>query len=51
MAIVEATSAEVMLEVFAPWATFFEFSVRPIVPTEKSTPILEKAFAWRDSVR
>ena len=51
VAIVEATSAEVMLEVFAPWATFFEFSVRPIVPTEKSTPILEKAFAWRDSVR
>ena len=33
-----------MLEVFAPWAPFFEFSVKPIVPNEKSTPILEKAF-------
>ena len=51
VAIVEATSAEVMLEGFAPWATFFEFTVRPIVSTEKSTPILEKAIAWRDSVR
>jgi hypothetical protein len=51
VAIVEATSAEVMFEVFAPWATFFEFSVRPIVSTEKSTPIIEKAIAWRDSVR
>ena len=38
IAIVEATSAEVMLEAFAPWAVFFEFTVRPIVPTEKSTP-------------
>jgi Protein of unknown function (DUF3303) len=51
VAIVEATSAEVMFEVFAPWATFLEFSVRPIMPIEKSTPILEKAIAWRDSVR
>jgi len=51
VALVEATSAEVMLEVFATWATFFEFTVRPIVPTEKSTPIFEKAIAWRDSVR
>ena len=51
VAIVETASAEVMLEVFAPWAAFFEFNVRPIVPTEKSTPIFEKAIAWRDSVR
>ena len=29
MAIVETSSAEVMLEVFAPWATFFEFTVKP----------------------
>lgn len=40
-----------MFEVFATWGTFFEFTVRPIVPTEKSTPILEKAIAWRESVR
>ncbi len=35
----------------ALWSTFFEFSVRPIVSTEKATPILEKAIAWRESVR
>ena len=51
IALVEAGSAEVMLEGFAPWSPFFEFRVRPIVPVEKSTPIFEKAIAWRDSVR
>lgn len=51
VAIVDTSSAEVMVEAFAPWATFFEFSVRPIVPVEKSTPIVEKGIAWRDSVR
>jgi Protein of unknown function (DUF3303) len=51
VALVETTSAEVMLEALAPWGVFFEFTVKPIVPTEKSTPIFEKANAWRDSVR
>lgn len=51
IALVEATSAEVMFETFAPWATFFEFTVKPIVPVDRSTPIVEKAIAWRDSVR
>ena len=51
VAIAETSSAEVMLEVFAPWSTFFEFTVKPIVPTDKSTPILQKAIAWRDSIR
>jgi hypothetical protein len=51
IAIAETSSAEVMLEVFAPWATFFDFTLKPIVPTEKSVPILEKGIAWRDSVR
>jgi hypothetical protein len=51
VAIVEVSSAELMLEVTAPWAVFFEFSVKPIVPIEKSTPIFGKAIAWRDSIR
>ena len=51
VAIVEASSPEAMLEVFAPWSTFFEFTVKPIVPVEKSVAILEKGLAWRDSVR
>ena len=38
VAIVEATSAEVMFEVFAPWTTFFEFTVRPIVPLRRQPP-------------
>jgi hypothetical protein len=51
IAIAESNSAEVILEATAPWALFFDFTVRPIVPTEKSPAILEKAISWRDSVR
>ena len=51
IALVETSSAETMMEVFATWGTFFDFSVRPIVPVEKSTPIFEKAIAWRDSIK
>jgi Domain of unknown function (DUF3303) len=51
VALIETSSAELMLEGFAPWATFFDFTVRPVVPIEKSSAIYEKATAWRDSVR
>jgi hypothetical protein len=51
IAIAEATSPEAVLEVCATWSTFLEFTVRPIVPSDKATPIFEKAIAWRDSVR
>jgi hypothetical protein len=51
VAIVEVSSAELMLEATAPWAVFFEFKARPLVSIEKSTPIFEKAIAWRDSIR
>ena len=50
IAIVETNSAEAILETTAPWTTFFHFRIRPIVPVEKSPAIMEKAFAWRDSV-
>ena len=51
IAIAESNSAEVLLEATAPWTTFVDFSIRPIVPTDKSPAILEKALAWRDSIR
>jgi uncharacterized protein DUF3303 len=51
IAIAESNSAEAILEATAPWATFFDFTVRPIVPTDKSPAIFEKVIAWRDSVR
>jgi hypothetical protein len=50
VAIVECSSAELMLEATAPWSAFFEFTFRPLVPVEKSTPIFQKANAWRDSI-
>ena len=51
IAIAEANSAEAILEATVPWAMFFNFSVRPIVPTDKSPAIFEKALAWRDTIR
>lgn len=51
IAIAEASSAEVLLEASAVWATFLTFTIRPIVPTDKSPAIFEKAVAWRDSIR
>jgi hypothetical protein len=51
IAIAESNSAEVLLEATAPWAAFFGFTIRPIVPTDKSPAIFDKAIAWRDSIR
>jgi len=51
IAIVEAASAEGLLETTAPWAAFFAFTIRPVVPSEKASPIFEKAIGWRDSIR
>jgi uncharacterized protein DUF3303 len=51
VAIVEASSAEAILETTAPWGAFLRFTVRPIVPSDKSSAIYAKAIAWRDSIR
>lgn len=51
IAIVEAGSAELLLETTAPWTAFFAFTVRPLVPSERGAAIFEKAIAWRDSIR
>lgn len=50
LAIVEAASAEAMLEAHAPWAAYFEFRIRPIVETDRAVPLSLKAYAWRDSI-
>jgi Domain of unknown function (DUF3303) len=51
VAILEASSADAILETTAPWGTFLKFTVRPIVPSDTSSAIFAKAIAWRDSVR
>jgi hypothetical protein len=51
IAIAESSSPEVILEATAPWATFFDFTIRPIVPADKATAVFEKSIAWRDSIR
>jgi uncharacterized protein DUF3303 len=50
IAIVEAATAEALLEAHAPWAGVFEFRIRPVVDVEKSVGIMQKAYAWRDSI-
>jgi hypothetical protein len=51
IAIVEASGAEALLEAHAPWATFFDFKIRPVVDIQKAVEILQKAYGWRDSIR
>jgi Protein of unknown function (DUF3303) len=50
VAIVEASSAAVLLEAHAPWGPFFEFRTVPAVEVEKAVPIFQKVNAWRDSI-
>jgi hypothetical protein len=35
----------------APWDAFLEFDSEPCVPVEEAVPIVQKAFAWRDSIK
>jgi hypothetical protein len=51
LAIVDVPSTDVLMEALAPWSTFLEFSAKPLVSVEASTPIFEKGIAWRDSVK
>ena len=51
IAIVDVSSPETMLEAHAPWAAFFEFQARPIVDAQQAVPTVQKAYAWRDSIR
>lgn len=51
IAIVETPSAELLMDAIAPWATFFDFSAKPIVASETSAQILVKAVAWRDALK
>src|SRR5688572_26734596 len=49
-AIVEADSEATILRSIAPFLTFNDFEVIPILPIEESTAILGEAIAFRDSV-
>lgn len=51
VALVEATSAEALLETTAPWSTYLTFTCRPVVASDKGAAIFQKTTAWRDSIR
>ena len=49
--IIETDSSEAVMESVSPWLPFFEFDVTPVVPAEQAVPVLQQAYAWRDSVQ
>jgi hypothetical protein len=51
VAIIESDSAEAIVEGVSVWVPFFDFDVTPVMPAEEATPITQRAYAWRDSVR
>ena len=51
IAIVDVASAEILLEGLSPWTVFVDFSAKPLVSVEASTPIAGKGIAWRDSIK
>ena len=51
VAIIEASSSEVILEATAPWAAYLAFQMRPIVPSDKAAAIFQKTQAWRDGIK
>jgi hypothetical protein len=50
MALVEAEGSAAMVEALAPFTSFFDFKVEPVVTIEEAVPIFMKVNAWRDSV-
>ncbi len=51
IAIVEVSNNAALVEAMAPWGPFFDLKVVPIVEIGEAVPILERVYAWRDSVR
>ncbi len=49
--VVEANSVTPLIEANAPYGTYLEYEVTPIVDISEALPALDRAFAWRDTVR
>ena len=51
LGIVDVSSSAALLETAGTFSPFFDFKTLPVVEIEAAVPILQKANAWRDSVR
>ena len=51
VAIVEVSSAAVLLEAMAPWGPYLDFDSEPCVDVTEAVAITQKAYAWRDSIK
>lgn len=49
--VVDVNSVAPLVEAIAPYGIWLEYDVTPIVEITEAVPALNKAFAWRDSVR
>ena len=51
ISIVEVSSAAAAIEALAPWGPYLEFHTEPCAEIAEAVPFVQKAYAWRDSVR
>jgi hypothetical protein len=49
--IVDANSVLPLIESIAVYAVWLDYEVTPIIEISEAIPALERAFAWRDTVR
>ncbi len=49
--VIEANSASPLIEGIAPFATYLEYEVTPIADVSEGVLALDRAYAWRDTVR
>jgi uncharacterized protein DUF3303 len=49
--IVEANSVPPLIEANAVYSTWLDYEVTPIVEIGEAVPALDRAYAWRDTVR
>jgi len=51
LVIIDSNSAISSVEALAPWIAFLDYEIVPIVEIAEALPVLQRAVAWRDSVR
>ena len=51
LAIVEVSDATVLVEGIEPFSAYYDFEATPVVEMTEAVPVMQRALAWRDSIR
>jgi hypothetical protein len=51
LVIFDSNSAISSVEALAPWVAFLDYEIVPIVEMAEALPLLQRAVAWRESVK